>query len=122
MTISRRQARRQALFLVYQWDLAEGEIGERYGAETDPWAKELAEETVARAAELDERITAASVDWPADRLGTVERSALRVAIRELDRVLPAGRACRRAHSASARRATRAPGRAAAPSGSPRRAP
>ena len=85
MTVSRRQARRQALFLVYQWDLAEGEIGERYGAETDPWAKELAEETVARAAELDERITAASVDWPADRLGTVERSALRVAIRELDR-------------------------------------
>jgi len=85
MTISRRQARRQALFLVYQWDLAEGEIGERYGAEIDPWAKELAEETVARAVELDERITAASLDWPADRLGTVERSALRVAIRELDR-------------------------------------
>ena len=83
--ISRRQARRQALFLVYQWDLADGEVGARYGAEIDPWARELAEETVARAEELDSRITAASEDWPADRLGVVERSALRVAIRELDR-------------------------------------
>jgi N utilization substance protein B len=83
--ISRRQARRQALFLVYQWDLADGEIGERYGAELDAWAKELAEETVAHAHELDERISAASDEWPAGRLGLVERSALRVAIRELDR-------------------------------------
>jgi N utilization substance protein B len=83
--ISRRQARRQALFLVYQWDLTEGEVGARYGGEIDPWALELAEETVSRAAELDSRITAASEDWTADRLGVVERSALRVAIRELDR-------------------------------------
>ena len=82
---SRRQARRQALFLVYQWDLSEGEIGAQYGGEIDPWARELAEETVARAAELDARITAASEGWTADRLGVVERSALRVAIRELDR-------------------------------------
>ena len=36
----------------------EGEIGARYGAEIDPWARELAEETVARAADLDSRITA----------------------------------------------------------------
>jgi N utilization substance protein B len=82
---SRRQARRQALILVYQWDLADGEIGERYGGEIDPWARELAEETVAQATELDVRITAASDGWTADRLGVVERSALRVAIRELDR-------------------------------------
>ena len=82
---SRRQARRQALFLVYQWDLSGGEIGARYGHELDPWARELAEETVARAAELDARITAASESWAAERLGVVERSALRVAIRELDR-------------------------------------
>ena len=83
--ISRRQARRQALFLVYQWDLADGEVGERYGAEIDPWAKALAEETVARASELDQRIDAVSEEWPAGRLGVVERSALRVAIRELER-------------------------------------
>ena len=83
--MSRRQARRQALFLVYQWDLGEGEIGARYGGEIDPWARELAEETVAQAPDLDARITAAAEGWTADRLGVVERSALRVAIRELDR-------------------------------------
>jgi transcription antitermination protein NusB len=82
---SRRQARRQALFLVYQWDLSGSEIGSQFGSEIDPWARELAEETVARAAALDERITAAAEGWTADRLGAVERSALRVAIRELDR-------------------------------------
>ena len=83
--ISRRQARRQALFLLYQWDLSGAEIGSQYGEEIDPWAKELAEETAAHATELDARITGASDDWTADRLGVVERSALRVAIRELER-------------------------------------
>ena len=83
--ISRRQARRQALVLVYQWDVSGAGIGAQYASELDPWARELAEETVARAAELDARITSASESWSADRLGAVERSALRVAIRELDR-------------------------------------
>ncbi len=84
--ISRRQARRQALFLLYQWDLSSGaEIGSQYEGELDPWAKALAEDAAAHAAELDERITAASEGWTADRLGVVERSALRVAITELDR-------------------------------------
>jgi N utilization substance protein B len=83
--MTRRQARRQALFLVYQWDLGEGEIGSQYGEAIDPWARELAEETTANASDLDARITAAAEGWTADRLGVVERSALRVAIRELDR-------------------------------------
>ena len=82
---SRRQARRQALFLVYQWDISATEVGSQYGGEIDSWARELAEETVAHAEELDTRITAAAEGWTADRLGVVERSALRVAIRELDR-------------------------------------
>jgi transcription antitermination protein NusB len=83
--ISRRQARRQALFLLYQWDLSGQEIGSQYAEEIDPWAMELAEETAAHAAELDERITAAAQGWTADRLGVVERSALRAAIQELSR-------------------------------------
>jgi len=83
--MTRRQARRQALFLVYQWDLGEGEIGERYGDEIDPWARELAEETVAHAAELDVRITAAAEGWTADRLGVVERNAVRIGLFELER-------------------------------------
>jgi N utilization substance protein B len=83
--ISRRKARRQALFLVYQWDLSATEIGSQYAGEIDPWARTLAEETAAQAGGLDGRITAAAEGWTADRLGVVERSALRVAIRELDR-------------------------------------
>ena len=83
--ISRRQARRQALFLLYQWDLSGTEIGSQYAGEIDPWARALAEEAAAHSADLDARITAASQGWTADRLGVVERSSLRVAICELDR-------------------------------------
>ena len=83
--ISRRQARRQALMLLYQWDLSGGELGSQYAGEIDPWARSLAEEVIAQVAALDARITAASRSWTADRLGAVERSALRVAIHELDR-------------------------------------
>ena len=83
--MSRRQARRQALFLVYQWDLSGSPLGSQYAGELDPWAFELAEETVGNAPALDARITAAADGWTADRLGAVERSALRVAICELDR-------------------------------------
>ena len=83
--ISRRQARRQALFLLYQWDLSGQPIGSQYAGEIDPWAREVAGEVARHAGELDERITAASDAWTADRLGTVERSALRVAVHELRR-------------------------------------
>ncbi len=87
MALSRRQARRQAFFLLYQWDLAAGEaeIGAQYGGEPDLWALELARQVSRVAAELDVRITAASDGWAAERLGAVERSALRIAIHELDR-------------------------------------
>ena len=85
MTLSRRQARRQALFLLYQWDLSGLEIGSQYAGELDPWARALAETVAGRAGALDTRITAASEGWTADRLGAVERSALRVAVHELER-------------------------------------
>ena len=84
MTISRRQARRQALFLLYQWDLSGQQIGSQYAGEIDAWARGVAEAVAERAAELDARITAASEGWTADRLGTVERSTLRVAVHELE--------------------------------------
>jgi len=88
--MSRRQARRQALFLLYQWDLSGQEIGSQYAGEIDPWARGVAEEVAARAPELDVRITAAAEGWTADRLGVVERSALRVAVHELEtREVPA---------------------------------
>jgi len=84
VTISRRQARRQALFLLYQWDLSGQPIGSQYAGEIDPWARGVAEIVSTRSQELDARITAASEGWTADRLGTVERSALRVAVHELE--------------------------------------
>lgn len=84
MTLSRRQARRQALFLLYQWDLSAQPIGSQYDGEIDPWARAVAEAVAARAVELDARITGASEGWTADRLGAVERSALRVAVHELE--------------------------------------
>jgi transcription antitermination protein NusB len=90
MTISRRQARRQALFLLYQWDLSGQAIGSQYAGAIDPWARGIVEEVAERAAELDARITAAAEGWTADRLGAVERSALRVAVHELEtRSVPA---------------------------------
>ncbi len=84
MPLSRRQARRQALFLLYQWDLSGQRIGSQYAGEIDAWARGVAEDVAAHAGELDARITAASEGWTADRLGAVERSALRVAVHELE--------------------------------------
>jgi N utilization substance protein B len=84
MTLSRRQARRQALFLLYQWDLSGQPIGSQYAEEIDPWARGIAEAVAGRADELDARVTAAAEGWTADRLGAVERSALRVAVHELE--------------------------------------
>ncbi len=83
MSMSRRQARRQALFLLYQWDLSGQQIGSQYAGEIDPWARGVAEAVAEHAPELDLRITSASEGWTADRLGVVERSALRVAVHEL---------------------------------------
>jgi N utilization substance protein B len=84
MSSSRRQARRTALVLLYQWDLTGQPIGALYLGEIDPFARELAEAVVARAGEFDDRITAAADDWTADRLGAVERNVLRMAVHELE--------------------------------------
>jgi transcription antitermination protein NusB len=84
VSVSRRQARRQALFLLYQWDLSGQPIGSQYAGEIDAWARGIAEAVSQRSDDLDTRITAASEGWTADRLGTVERSALRVAVHELE--------------------------------------
>ena len=51
----------------------------------DPFALELAEGVAAHAAELDERVTETSAEWPADRLGVVERNVVRIGLFELER-------------------------------------
>jgi N utilization substance protein B len=81
---SRKTARRQALYLLYQWDLTGQELASLFEGEPDAFARSLAEAVAERAAALDVRISAASPDWPADRLGTVERNILRIGVYELE--------------------------------------
>ena len=82
--VGRRQARRQALFLLYQWDLTEQPLATLFDGEPDAFASQLASAVAAEAPALDVRITAASEDWPADRLGTLERNILRIGVYELE--------------------------------------
>ena len=83
-TISRREARRAAVFMLFQWDVTGRPLGSLYEGEVDPYTRELADAVAEHAAVLDARITSASDDWTADRLGAVERNVLRVALEELD--------------------------------------
>jgi transcription antitermination protein NusB len=80
---SRREARRAAVFVLYQWDVTESPLGSLFEGEVDAYTQTIADRVAAHAAELDAKITAASDDWTADRLGAVERNILRVAIEEL---------------------------------------
>jgi N utilization substance protein B len=81
---SRREARRAAVFLLYQWDVTGTPLGSLFEGEVDEYTRQVTEAVAAHAAELDARITAASDEWTADRLGAVERNVLRVALEELD--------------------------------------
>jgi transcription antitermination protein NusB len=80
----RRAARRTAVFLLYQWDVTGQPLASLYEGDVDPYASALAERVIAQADDLDARISAAAEGWPAERLGSVERSVLRVALVELE--------------------------------------
>lgn len=82
--VGRRTGRRQALFLLYQWDLTGQALASLFEGEPDEFARALADAVASRAAALDERISRSSPDWPADRLGTLERNVLRIGIYELE--------------------------------------
>lgn len=84
MSPGRRQSRRTALFLLYQWDLTGQPLSSLYEGEPDEFALGLAQAVSARAEELDVRITEAARGWTADRLGTLERNILRVGVYELE--------------------------------------
>lgn len=84
MTLSRRAARRTAFFLLYQWDVTGQPLASLYEGEIDSFARDLAEAVVARAEELDQKISDASEGWPADRLGALERNVLRIGVHELE--------------------------------------
>jgi transcription antitermination protein NusB len=80
----RRAGRRQALFLLYQWDLTGQPLASLYEGEPDEFAISLAAAVADKAAALDRRITETSDEWPADRLGTLERNVLRIGVHELE--------------------------------------
>ena len=80
----RRAARRTALVLLYQWDVTGQDLASLFEGEIDPYAFAVAEGVIEGHQELDRRITDASDEWTADRLGALERNILRMAIRELD--------------------------------------
>jgi transcription antitermination protein NusB len=84
MSTGRRAARRTAFILLYQWDVTRQPLASLYEGDVDEYAAALAEAVMERAPELDARITEASDDWTADRLGAVERTVLRLALVELD--------------------------------------
>jgi len=81
--VSRREARRAAVFVLYQWDVTSSPLGSLFEGEVDAYTQTIADRVAAHVEELDATITAASDDWTADRLGAVERNILRVAIEEL---------------------------------------
>jgi N utilization substance protein B len=83
--VSRKSARRDALFVLYQWDVTGTPLASLHEGELDLYAQELVEGVSTEAAELDARINDASSDWSADRLGALERNILRIALWELER-------------------------------------
>ena len=84
--VSRREARKSAFTMLYQWDVTEQAPGDLYEGEIGAYAREVTAAVVRDATALDSRITAAAAEsgWTADRLGAVERNILRIAIHELD--------------------------------------
>jgi len=83
-TISRREARRAAVFMLFQSDVTGRPLGSLYEGDVDAYTERLAQAVSEHAEALDARITEAADDWTADRLGAVERNVLRVALEELD--------------------------------------
>lgn len=88
------RSRALALQLLYAWDAAGGPAGgrdtwsgvlhlARAGPKIEARALALAEQAVARCAELDRLIALAAEHWRLDRLGTVDRNVLRLAVLEL---------------------------------------
>jgi N utilization substance protein B len=83
--VSRKSARREALFVLYQWDVTGKPLASLHEGELDPYAQELVDGVSAEAESLDARIDDASSEWSVDRLGALERNALRIALFELER-------------------------------------
>lgn len=88
--VSRREARRQAVILLYQRDVTGLPVPElvenalRAGEHADdPFTRDLVSGVEGDLERIDARITASATGWSADRIAPLERNILRVAVREL---------------------------------------
>ncbi|MHB1361112.1 MAG: transcription antitermination factor NusB [Thermoleophilia bacterium] len=87
---SRRQARRDAMVLLYQHDLTGNPVAELYnnletdeGRELDIFTREEVAGVLSRRDEIDGLIDESAKGWPAHRLAALERNIMRLAIFEL---------------------------------------
>ena len=86
---SRREARRQAIDVLYQADVTEKDprivLVEWHsaGREIDPFAEELIEGVAANRAEIDSILLSHVENWSLERMATLDRNILRVAVYEL---------------------------------------
>jgi len=86
---SRRQARRQALGILYQADVTGSdphlvlEGWERVGKPVDPFAGELVEGVAAHRSEIDELLERSAEEWTVHRMASLDRTILRIACFEL---------------------------------------
>ena len=86
---SRRGSRRQAIDVLYQADLTGSDPRvvltewRAAGRELDPFAEELVEGVTANRAAIDEVLSAHSEHWKLDRMASVDRTILRLAVFEL---------------------------------------
>jgi N utilization substance protein B len=78
----RSDQRRDAVFALYQHEVT-GRPLEDLLAGAKPFARELAEATEAASAELDVEIDRLAEGWALDRIASLEKSILRVALYEL---------------------------------------
>jgi N utilization substance protein B len=100
---ARHRSRQRALQVLYQWDMTkqpvenaissfydtlysdenEGETGET--PDRDEFMEQLAKGTSDMATDIDNRITSKSANWRLERMPTVDRNILRMAIYEMSR-------------------------------------
>ncbi len=94
---ARHRSRQRALQVLYQWDMRQQPIQEAVDAlyETlhseenpepplgDPFMETLAKGTAAQADAIDEQISQKSDHWRIERMATVDRNILRLAVYEM---------------------------------------
>lgn len=94
---SRHRSRERALQMIYQWDLSraptdciisafwDGLSNDEPGVPTepDPFANDLVEGVVGRIEHIDDLIRSHAENWRLDRMPTIDRGILRLAIYEM---------------------------------------